>query len=136
VAPDANDSGGAGNIESRIRTGLGHFRVVVQFKFFLALPNEKGTVGHLGMSGEQVPRVGNPVLIADLEGRYRILGVDDARQTVRVHAASGPGAPIEDVPWSRLTFLDARQNAALMVKEVTQGHHASRWMVKDAMGDR
>jgi len=66
------------------------------------------------------PKPGDPVLIEARKGRFRITEVDEEKETATVRAVSGV-LMLTDVPWGLLAFLDASQNAALMVQEATEG---------------
>jgi hypothetical protein len=69
------------------------------------------------------PKAGDTVLVKDHSGRFVITQVDTTAQTADVRATSGDIAGdiafVKAVPWAFLSYLDASQNAARIVREAT-----------------
>jgi hypothetical protein len=66
-------------------------------------------------------KVGDPVRDGDDRAvAYYIIAIDDEAKTASIKTTHGAVVVHHNVPWSELTVLDARQNAARIAKEATE----------------
>ena len=71
-----------------------------------------------------IPKVHDAVFVLGKlpAGRYVVIAVDPRKETVSVQTVSGPVTmQHHNVAWSRLSRLDASQNALSIVREATEG---------------
>jgi hypothetical protein len=58
-----------------------------------------------------VPKINDPVLVQGRPNRYVVIIVRSGKKTADVRTGAGPVILYYDVPWSKLSYLDANQKA-------------------------
>jgi hypothetical protein len=56
-----------------------------------------------------VPKAGDPVTIAGVQGRFVVISVDSDKRTASIATATAPAVAAYSAAWSALSYLDESQ---------------------------